>query len=240
MYIDIVPNRKSPPAILLRESVRQGQKIVKRTLANLSSLSIEQAHDIRRVLKGKKLVQPEEHFTILCSRPHGHVDAVLRTIRRLGLGKLITSRPCHERDLVISMIASRILCPQSKLALTRDLEKRVKTHLFLCILAYYVKWHMMEAWRPLLFADEDQQAKQTRDPVAPAKRSAKAEEKIHSKRLEDGSAAHSFQSLLRNLATIVRNTCQTSMDSNMPSFTVDTQHSKKQQEAFQLLQNIKM
>ena len=565
MYIDIVPNRKSPPAILLRESVRQGQKIVKRTLANLSSLSIEQAHDIRRVLKGKKLVQPEEHFTILRSRPHGHVDAALRTIRRLGLGKLITSRPCKERDLVISMIASRILCPQSKLALTRDLgnttlgelldvegvdenelyramdwlqkrqdgiekrlaarhlqeggrvlydlsssyfegtkcplaargynrdqkkgklqvnyglltdqrgcpvsisvspgnttdpktlvpqvkklqgrfnlksvvlvgdrgmitqkqiddikehegmewitalksgairklmevkviqptlfdernlfelvhpdfpgeklvacrnpelayrrkhkrqallkatteelekiqrmiergylkdvdkigvrvgkvinkykmakhfkleiteqkfcfaidqkkvseeaaldgiyvirtslakilaedavhhykslsqverafrsiktmdlevrpinhrlEKRVKTHLFLCMLAYYVKWHMMEAWRPLLFADEDQQAKQTRDPVAPAKRSAKAEEKIHSKRLEDGSAAHSFQSLLRNLATIVRNTCQTSMDSNMPSFTVDTQHSKKQQEAFQLLQNIKM
>ena len=565
MYIDIVPNRKSPPAILLRESVRQGQKIVKRTLANLSSLSIEQAHDIRRVLKGKKLVQPEEHFTILRSRPHGHVDAALRTIRRLGLGKLITSRPCKERDLVISMIASRILCPQSKLALTRDLgnttlgelldvegvdenelyramdwlqkrqdgiekrlaarhlqeggrvlydlsssyfegtkcplaargynrdqkkgklqvnyglltdqrgcpvsisvspgnttdpktlvpqvkklqgrfnlksvvlvgdrgmitqkqiddikehegmewitalksgairklmevkviqptlfdernlfelvhpdfpgeklvacrnpelayrrkhkrqallkatteelekiqrmiergylkdvdkigvrvgkvinkykmakhfkleiteqkfcfaidqkkvseeaaldgiyvirtslakilaedavhhykslsqverafrsiktmdlevrpinhrlEKRVKTHLFLCMLAYYVKWHMMEAWRPLLFADEDQQAKQTRAPVAPAKRSAKAEEKIHSKRLEDGSAAHSFQSLLRNLATIVRNTCQTSMDSNMPSFTVDTQHSKKQQEAFQLLQNIKM
>ncbi len=566
MYIDIVPNRKSPPAILLRESVRQGQKIVKRTLANLSSLSIEQAHDIRRVLKGKKLVQPEEHFTILRSRPHGHVDAALRTIRRLGLGKLITSRPCKERDLVISMIASRILCPQSKLALTRDLgnttlgelldvegvdenelyramdwlqkrqdgiekrlaarhlqeggrvlydlsssyfegtkcplaargynrdqkkgklqvnyglltdqrgcpvsisvspgnttdpktlvpqvkklqgrfnlksvvlvgdrgmitqkqiddikehegmewitalksgairklmevkviqptlfdernlfelvhpdfpgeklvacrnpelayrrkhkrqallkatteelekiqrmiergylkdvdkigvrvgkvinkykmakhfkleiteqkfcfaidqkkvseeaaldgiyvirtslakilaedavhhykslsqverafrsiktmdlevrpinhrlEKRVKTHLFLCMLAYYVKWHMMEAWRPLLFADEDQQAKQTRAPVAPAKRSAKAEEKIHSKRLEDGSAAHSFQSLLRNLATIVRNTCQAqSTDPNMPSFTVDTQHSKKQQEAFQLLQNIKM
>jgi len=566
MYIDIIPNRKSPPAILLRESIRQGQKIVKRTLANLSSLSIEQAHDIRQVLKGKKLVQPEEHFTILRSRPHGHVDAVLRTIRRLGLSKLIASRRCKERDLVLSMIASRILCPQSKLSLTRDLEnttlgelldvegvdenelysamdwlhkrqdgiekrlaarhlqegghvlydlsssyfegtkcplaargynrdqkkgklqvnyglltdqrgcpvsisvfpgnttdpktlipqvkklqgkfnlqsvvlvgdrgmitqkqiddikeyegvewitalksgairklmdtkviqptlfdehnlfelvhpdfpgeklvacrnpelayrrkhkrqallkatttelekihsmiergylkdvdkigvrvgkvinkykmakhfkleitekkfcfeideekvkeeaaldgiyvirtsleellaedavrhykslsqveqafrsiktmdlevrpinhrleKRVKTHLFLCMLAYYIKWHMMEAWRPLLFADEDQHSKQTRDPVAPAKRSTKAVEKINSRRLEDGSVTHSFQSLLRNLATIVRNTCQKQgMDPKMPAFTVDTQHSKKQQEAFQLLQNIKM
>ncbi len=122
MYIDIVPNRKSPPAILLRESIRQGEKIVKRTLANLSNLSIDQAQAIRRILKGEKLVQPEEHFTILRSRPHGHAEAVLLTIRRLGLDKLIFSRRCKERDLAIAMIASRILCPQSKLALTRDLE----------------------------------------------------------------------------------------------------------------------
>jgi len=566
MYIDIVPNRKSPPAILLRESIRQGGKIVKRTLANLSNLSIDQAQAIRRVLKGEKLVQPEEYFTILRSRPHGHAEAVLLTIRRLGLGKLIASRRCRERDLVIAMIASRILCPQSKLALTRDLENttlgeslgvegadeadlyaamdwlhkrqdgiekrlaarhlqeggrvlydlsssyfegrkcplaargynrdqkkgklqvnyglltddrgcpvsisvfpgntsdpktlmpqvkklqndfnlksvvlvgdrgmitqkqiddikelegmewitalktasirklmsaeaiqptlfdernlfelthpdfpgeklvacrnpelayrrkhkrvallkattealekiqgmiergylkdadkigvrvgrvinkykmakhfkleitekkfyfeiddekvneeaaldgiyvirtsledlpaadavrhykslsqverafrsiktkdlevrpinhyletRVRTHLFLCMLAYYVKWHMMEAWRPLLFADEDQQAKQTRDPVAPAERSALAEEKIHSKRLADGSTAHSFQSLLRNMSTIVRNTCQDQdMKTDTPSFTIDTQLTQKQQEAFQLLKEIKM
>ncbi len=566
MYIDIVPNRKSPPAILLRESVRQGGKIVKRTLANLSSLSIGQAQGIRQILKGKKLVEPQEHFAILNSRPHGHVEAVLRTVRRLGLSKLIASRACRERDLVISMIASRIIHPQSKLALSRDLEnttlgeslsiegadendlysamdwlhkrqdgiekrlaarhlqeggrvlydlsssyfegvkcplaargynrdqkkgklqvnyglltdsrgcpvsisvfpgntsdpktlmsqvkkiqgefnlnsvilvgdrgmitqkqiddireheglewitalkagairklmndeviqptlfdernlfelthpdfpgeklvacrnpelayrrkhkrkallkattealekiqgmikrgylkdvdkigvrvgkvinkykmakhfkleieekelrfeidkdkvneeaaldgiyvirtsleelfaedavrhykslsqverafrsiktmdlevrpinhhseKRVKTHLFLCMLAYYVKWHMMEAWRPLLFADEDQQAKETRDPVAPAVRSVQAEKKIHSKRLADGSAVHSFQSLLRNMATIVRNTCQKkNAGSDVPSFTIDTQHTKKQQEAFQLLKEMKM
>ena len=121
MYIDIVPNRKSPPAILLRESIRQGGKIIKRTLANLSSLSVDQAQAIRRILKGEKLVQPEEHFTILRSRSHGHAESVLLTIRRLGLGELIASRRCSERDLVIAMIASRILCPQSKLALTRDL-----------------------------------------------------------------------------------------------------------------------
>ena len=566
MYIDIVPNRTSPPAILLRESIRQGERIVKRTLANLSSLSLDQAQAIRKILKGKKLVQPEKHFTILRSRSHGHAEAVLLTIRRLGLDKLIFSRRCKERDLVIAMIGSRILCPQSKLAFTRDLEnttlgeslgvegvdeddlygamdwlykrqdgiekrlaakhlqeggqvlydlsssyfegrkcplaargynrdqkkgklqvnyglltddqgcpvsisvfpgntsdpktlmpqvkklqkdfnlksvvlvgdrgmisqkqvdelkghkgmewitalksgairklmnvgaiqltlfdernlfelthpdypgeklvacrnpelayrrkhkrvalltattealekiqamiergylkdadkigvrvgrvinkykmakhfkleitkekfsfeineekvneeaaldgiyvirtsleklaaadavrhykslsqverafrsiktmdlevrpinhyleKRVRTHLFLCMLAYYVKWHMMEAWRPLLFADEKQQAKQTRDPVAPAQRSAQAEEKVQSKRLADGSIAHSFQTLLRNLATIVRNTCQSrDAEAGMSSFTIDTQLTQKQQEAFQLLKEIKM
>jgi len=566
MYIDIVPNRKSPPAILLRESIRKGEKIVKRTLANLSNLSIDQAQAIRRILKGVKLVQPEKHFTILRSRSHGHAEAVLFTIRRLGLDKLIFSRRCKERDLVIAMIASRILCPQSKLAFTRDLEsttlaeslgvegvdeddlygamdwlykrqdgiekrlaarhlqeggqvlydlsssyfegrkcplaargynrdqkkgklqvnyglltddrgcpvsisvfpgntsdpktlipqvnklqkdfslksvvlvgdrgmitqkqiddiqelegmewitalksgairkmmnagaiqltlfdernlfglthpdfpgeklvacrnpelayrrkhkrialltattealekiqamiergylkdtdkigvrvgrvinkykmakhfkleitkkkfsfeideekvneeaaldgiyvirtsleklsaadavrhykslsqverafrsiktmdlevrpinhhleKRVRTHLFLCMLAYYVKWHMMEAWRPLLFADEDQQAKQTRDPVALAQRSDQAEEKVQSKRLADGSLTHSFQSLLRNLATIVRNTCQSrDAEAGMSSFTIDTQLTQKQQEAFQLLKEITM
>ncbi|VAX14583.1 Mobile element protein [hydrothermal vent metagenome] len=567
MYIDIVPNRKSPPAILLRESIRQGKKIVKRTIANLSSLSIEQAQGIRRILKGEQLVQPEAHFDILSSRAHGHVDAVLFTIRKLRLDKLIATRRCKERDLVIAMIASRILGPESKPALSRswenttlgellevekadedelyaamdwlyerqerienklakrhlqeggrvlydlsssyfegtqcplaergysrdqkkgklqvnyglltddrgcpvsisvfpgntsdsttllpqverlqdafnlksvvlvgdrgmisqkqvdelkghsgmdwitalktgairklmdaeaiqltlfdernlfefthqdfpgeklvacrnpelayrrkhkreallkattealekiqgmiargrlketdkigvrvgrvinqhkmakhfkleivdnqfsfevdaekvkaeaaldgiyvirtsvtdgmsaedvvrhykalsqverafrsiktmDLdvrpihhyqEQRVRAHLFLCMLAYYVKWHMMEAWRPLLFADEDQQAKQERDPVAPAKRSVEAESKVQSKQLPDGSPVHSFQSLLRNLATIVRNICQSrDTEAITPAFTIDTQRTQNQQKAFQLLKAIKM
>ena len=84
MYIDIVPNRNSPPAILLRESIRQGTKIVKRTIANLSGLSIVQAQAIRRILKGEKLVQPEAHFDILSSGALGAVEAVLVTIRKLG------------------------------------------------------------------------------------------------------------------------------------------------------------
>ena len=120
-------------------------------------------------------------------------------------------------------------------------EQRVRAHLFLCMLAYYVKWHMMEAWRSLLFADEDQQAKQTRDPVAPAKRSADAEKKAQSKKLPDGSPAHSFQSLLRNLATIVRNTCQSrDMEAGTPSFIIDTQPTQNQLKAFQLLKAIRM
>ena len=120
-------------------------------------------------------------------------------------------------------------------------EQRVRAHLFLCMLAYYVKWHMMEAWRPLLFADEDQLAKQTRDPVAPAERSADAEEKAQRKKQSDGLPVHSFQSLLRNLAAIVRNTCQSrDMEAGTPSFIIDTQPAQNQKKAFQLLKAIRM
>ncbi len=568
MYLDIVPNRNSPPAILLRESIRQGDKIIKRTLANLSSLSIEQAQQFRLILKGKTLVEAESHFEIIQSQPHGHVEAVLAAMKRLGLARLICHRRCKERDLIMALIASRILNPDSKLALSRswnqstlgglleiedasddalyaamdwlferqeaietklakrhlkngsrvlydlsssyfegcqcplaargysrdqkkgklqvnyglltdsrgcpiaisafpgntmdsrtlldqverlqatfglesvvlvgdrgmisqkqidelngksgidwitalktgairklvateaiqlslfdehnlfelthpdfpgeklvacrnpdlavrrkstrqslldatveelkkvqamisrgylkdadkigvrvgkvinrykmakhfklniaesyfnfeideanvnneaaldgiyvirssltgtelsadeavrhykalsqverafrsmktmDLEirpirhyqeNRVRTHLLICMLAYYVKWHMMEAWRPLLFADEDQQAKLNRDPVAPAKRSDAALAKISSKRLPDGSPAHSFQSLLSNLSTIVRNSCRRQeAESNEACFTMDTTPSSEQTKALQLLNNIKM
>ena len=122
MYIDIVPNRKSPPAILLRESVRHGKKIVKRTIANLSTLSLVQAQTIRQVLKGEKLVRPEAHFDVLRSSAHGSVEAVLLTMRRLGLDAVIAARRCPERDLVMAMIAARIIGPQSKLSLSRSWE----------------------------------------------------------------------------------------------------------------------
>ena len=568
MYLDIVPNRNSPPAILLRESIRQGDKIIKRTLANLSKLTIEQAQQFRLILKGKTLVEAQSHYEIIQSQPHGHVEAVLIAMKRLGLARLIHHRRCHERNLVMALIASRILNPESKLALSRswhqstlgdlleieeasddalyaamdwlferqeaietklaqrhlkngervlydlsssyfegshcplaargysrdqkkgklqvnyglmtdsrgcpiaisafpgntmdsktlldqverlqatfglasvvlvgdrgmisqkqidelngksgidwitalrtgairklvateaiqltlfdehslfelthadfpgeklvacrnpdlairrkitrqslldatvkeldnvkamvsrdylkeadkigvrvgkvinrykmakhfkldiaesyfsfeidqthvdeeaaldgiyvirtsltgtevsaeeavryykslsqverafrsmktmDLEirpirhyqeNRVRTHLLICMLAYYVKWHMMEAWRPVLFADEDQPAKQNRDPVATAKRSDAALAKISSKQLLDGSPAHSFQSLLSNLATIVRNSCRRQeAEVNEACFTIDTTPSLEQTRAIQLLKNIKM
>ena len=86
---------------------------------------------------------------------------------------------------------------------------RVRAHIFLCMLAYYVEWHMREAWRELMFADTDQQAKATRDPVAPARRSKAALAKVARHTLDDGTPAHSFATLLDELATIVRNTCRT-------------------------------
>ncbi len=122
MYIDIVPNRKSPPAILLRKSVREGKKIVKKTIANLSSLSIEQAQAIRMVLKGQRLIRPDDHFDIISSRSHGHINACLAATKRLKIEQLIGSRRSRERDLVVSMIISRIVDPESKLALSRSIE----------------------------------------------------------------------------------------------------------------------
>ena len=87
-------------------------------------------------------------------------------------------------------------------------EHRVRAHIFLCMLSYYVEFHMREAWRELIFADEDQEAKLTRDPVAPAKRSQAAMDKVSSRTFEDGSPVHSFRTVLSTLSTVVRNTCQ--------------------------------
>jgi hypothetical protein len=89
------------------------------------------------------------------------------------------------------------------------LENRVRAHIFLCMLAYYVEWHLLEAWRPLLFADEDQLAKAHRDPVAPAERSEEALQKVITHTLPDGTPAHSLRTLLEDLSSIVRNTCRT-------------------------------
>jgi hypothetical protein len=118
---------------------------------------------------------------------------------------------------------------------------RVRAHIFLCMLAYYVEWHMREAWRELMFADTDQAAKATRDPVAPAKRSDKAQAKAASHTLGDGTPAHSFSTLLADLASIVRNTCRTSNAApEAPTFHVVTTPSAKQQRAFELLKKIQM
>jgi len=119
MHIDIVPNRKSPPAVLLRQSYREGKKVKKRTLANLSSLPMDQVMAIRRILKGEKLAPADELFQVVRSRHHGHVHAVLETMKQLGFQKLLNSRSSRERDLVTAMVASRILSPHSKLATTR-------------------------------------------------------------------------------------------------------------------------
>ena len=120
------------------------------------------------------------------------------------------------------------------------LEDRVRAHIFLCLLAYYVEWHMREAWRELMFADEDQAVKRVRDPVAPAKRSAAAERKAASRELEDGTPAHSFGTLIAELATIVRNTCQTPNAAQSASFDIVTRSNPKQQRALELLQTIRM
>lgn len=567
MYIDIVPNRKSPPAILLRESVREGKKVTKRTLANLSSLSIGQAEAIRQVLKGRTMIPLESSFDILRSQHHGHVKAIQETMRRLKIGQLLGSRRSRERDVVLAMIAARVLEPQPKLATTRwwhittladqfsvadaneeelyrsldwlveqqdpieqrlanrhlqeggqmlydlsssyfegttcplaargysrdgkkgklqvnyglltdregrpisisafegntadpttlmpqvkriqtlfgidsmvligdrgmisqhqidqlqehegvlwisalksgairsllesdviqldlfdefnlfelthpdfpgerlvacrnpelarlrshkrhslleataqeldkicamveagrlrgkdkiglrvgkvinrykvakhivleieeayfayhvndeqvaceaaldglyvirtnvpkkqmesaeavrcyknlnqverafrslksidleirpihhRLENRVRAHLFLCMLAYYVKWHMMEAWRSLLFADEALETKETRDPVAPATRSSSAMEKVNEKQLPDGSTVHSFRTLITELSSIVRNTCCHKGVAGDSIFTIDTQPNTKQQQALQLLNSIQL
>jgi hypothetical protein len=119
MYIDVVPNRGSRPAYLLRESYREGKRVRKRTLANLSTLSEEQIFAIQAILRGEQLAPATELFEAIASRPHGHVQAVRRAMQQLGFAQLIGTRPSAERDVVCAMVAARILAPHTKLATTR-------------------------------------------------------------------------------------------------------------------------
>ena len=141
-----------------------------------------------------------------------HVERAFRSLKTIDL----KIRPIHHR-----------------------LADRVRAHILLCMLAYYVEWHMREAWRELMFADPDQDAKKIRDPVAPAKRSEAAEIKATSRRLRDGTPTHSFSTLLDELGTIVRNTCRTpNAGSDAPTFDVTTISNPKQQRAFELIKSI--
>jgi len=121
MYIENVPNRDSPTAVLLRESYREDGKVKKRTLLNLSHWPPDLVEGLRVLLKGGHAV-PGEGLTIHRSLPHGHVAAVLGTVRRIGLDKLFGRSEPRLCDLVLALLVSRIIHPASKLATARDLD----------------------------------------------------------------------------------------------------------------------
>jgi len=411
MHIERVPNRNSPPAVLLRQSYREGGKVRKRTLANLSKLPDETIEGLRILLKGGTAInQLEDAFEIIRSRPHGHVAAVLGTLLKLQLEQLIAASPSRERDLVIAMIVARVIEPSSKLATARGLSpetctstlgelvgvanaseddlyeamdwllerqadietslaqrhleegtlvlydvsstyfegetcplaqygysrdrkkgklqivfgllcnaqgcpiavevfegntadpttlavqiaaeaaldglyvirtsvsdelfdsqetvraykslsrverafrsyktvdlkvrpichrlpERVRAHIFLCMLAYYVEWHMRSALAPMLFDDEDKALTEAlRDSVvAPVISSVIAQSKRQKKRTEDDLPVHSFQTLLKDLATIVKNRVQPKLPGARVTFDKITCPTPLQQKAFDLL-----
>ena len=123
MYVETVPNRNSRPAILLREGWREGPRTRKRTLANLTDWPPAQIAALRALLKGDyHALAPAAGFSIERTRPHGHVAAVLGTLRRLKLETLIAPTRGPERDAVLAMIVARVLEPRSKLATARELR----------------------------------------------------------------------------------------------------------------------
>ncbi len=122
MYIERVPNRNSPPAVLLRESYREGDQVKKRTLANLSKLSEDVVDNMKLALKGAKVSIEEgmpSNFEVIRSLPHGHVAAILETIKKLGLSQIISEQSSRKKNLVLAMIIARIINPKSKLATCR-------------------------------------------------------------------------------------------------------------------------
>ena len=123
MYIERVPNRNSPPAVLLRESYREGGRIRKKTLANLSKLPDSIVDNLKIVLKGGAAIENlSESFSVVRSLPHGHVAAVLGTLKKLDLHNLIAPSNSRKRALVLAMIVARLLDPRSKLATARGLS----------------------------------------------------------------------------------------------------------------------
>src|SRR5271166_24781 len=129
MYITRIPNRDSPPAILLRESDREGGKVKSRTLANISDWPDEKIDSLRRVLAGETLVPlGAERFEIARALAHGHVAAVLGTVRRLGLDKALPKGPERRARLILAMIVARIIEPAAKLATARQLSEATAAH----------------------------------------------------------------------------------------------------------------
>lgn len=125
MYVATVPNRNSPPAILLRESYREGAKVKNRTLANLSHWPADKIESLRAVLRGVTAPAAlEQGFEIVRTLPHGHVAAALGSLRRLGLDSLLATKRSRPRDLSEAMIVGRLIEPRSKLALVRSLGEQ--------------------------------------------------------------------------------------------------------------------
>jgi transposase len=122
MYVAVVPNRSSPPAVLLRESFRENGKVHNRTLANISHWPPAQIDALRGVLKGATAVGSPADFQILRSRPHGHVAAVIGSLCQLKLDTILERQSSRQRELAIAMIAARVIDPRSKLATARALH----------------------------------------------------------------------------------------------------------------------
>jgi len=128
MYVTSVPNRDSPPAVLLRESYREQGKVKTRTLANLSHWPEHKVQTLKRALKGlPPAVDLCEAFEITRSLPHGHVAAVLGSAQRVGMAELIDARPSRNRDLVTAMLVAQVIGPDSKLATARGLRTQTAT-----------------------------------------------------------------------------------------------------------------
>jgi len=121
MYIETIPNRNSKPCVLLRESSREGSKVLKKTISNLTNWPPAVVDKLRLILKGGTVIHdPKDSFEIVRSLPYGHVIAVVSAMKKLNLERIIDANHSRQRDLVTAMIAARIIDPQSKLATARS------------------------------------------------------------------------------------------------------------------------
>src|SRR5271167_2196066 len=287
MYIESVPNRDSPPAILLRESYREGGKVRKRTLLNLSDWPSERIAGFKALLKGGMDIPSEkEAISIIRSLPHGHVrgkaeiglavGAVIgkhKMAKHFALDITDTSFAFARKTAEIAeeatldgLYAVRTSLPETALDDSKTvksykslslvehairsiktvdlhvrpvyhwLEDRVRAHVFLCLRAYYLEWHMRQHLAAMLYDDTDKEAAEAlrKSPVAKAERSPAALAKQTTGRTDDGLPVHSFHTLLHDLATITKNTVATALAPDFP-FTITTRPTHIQKKASDLL-----
>src|SRR5512134_260227 len=128
MYVTRVPNRSSPPAVLLRESFRKGGKVRTRTLVNLTDWPEAKVEALRRVLRGETVIAAADRFEIERALPHGHVAAVLGMLRQIGLDRLLPRRPERLAKLALALIVARVVDPAAKLATARQLSEATASH----------------------------------------------------------------------------------------------------------------
>jgi hypothetical protein len=128
MYVAVVPNRSSRPAILLRESYRDGDRVKNRTLANLSDWPMDRIETLQAALRGDKLVPAGEGMEIVRALPHGHVAAALSMARQIGLDELLPEGPERQRNLALALIVERLVDPAAKLATARALDETTATN----------------------------------------------------------------------------------------------------------------
>ena len=209
-------------------------------------LRVGRVVDQYKVAKHFDLVISEVTFTYARKHPGIAAEAALD-----GLYIIRTSVPAAQMDAATCVRSYKSLSNVERAfrsfktidlkvrPIHHRLADRVRAHIFLCMLAYYIEWHMREAWRELMFADPDQAAKATRDPVAPAKRSTTALAKAVRHVLDDGTPVHSFSTLLSELSTIVRSTCRTpNAGADAPTFAVVTTANPYQRRALDLIHHI--
>jgi hypothetical protein len=250
MHIERVPNRNSPPAVLLRQSYREGGKVRKRTLANLSKLPTEAVEGLKILLKGGTAInQLEDAFEITRSRPHGHVAVVLGTLRKLELDHrfglkrvvfvgdrgLITEARINEQLKNIEGLdwITALRAPQIRQLVEQEyLQLSLFDQLSLAEIQSpdYPGERLIACRNPMLAAEA------LRDSVvSPAPRSQSAKSKVQKKRTATDFPVHSFQRLLKDLATIVKNRVQAKLPGTPVTFDKITCPTPLQQKAFDLL-----
>ena len=247
--------------LLAEERARKREALLTATEAGLERIAREAArrtrtpldaaqlgHKVGRVIARHKMAK---HFRwtvhdgrLVYERDHARIDAEARLD---GIYVLRTNEPAERlshktrcaptRDWPTSSAGSAPGSTSRVRPIRHREERRVRAHLFICLLAGYLEWHLRRAWAPLLFDDETlADARRTRDPVAPAKPTARARHKKASRRSDDGWPLHSLDTLLGELATRCRNTCRVPADPSAPALSVLTEPTPIQRRAAHLIE----